>query len=312
MFPRVVLYEGPSLLDGSPIVALASLRSLNRKTGPRAVQTWILHRTLSPIEALRLRRDSAVCGDCPARGTWCYVTVGRAPLSTWRAYRRGRVFTPPLPGPGRRAALDPLFRGRFVRLGAYGDPAAVPPGVWEEVLSLAASHTGYTHQWRTCDPAFRAFLMASIHTPSDYPVARAMGWRTFRATLPGAPLFPGEFPCPASDEQQHRLDCERCRACDGVTASPRAASPVIFFHTSPLPGIRRHVADYFRRDHGPDPEAGPDGRIALPLTGGPPSPLPGGPPACGSGPPPMAGPPEADGPENGDPDDWGEGPWANA
>ena len=47
-----VLYEGPSLLDGEPIVAiLTGLRSSsgNRKTGAM-LQTWILRADVSPAE----------------------------------------------------------------------------------------------------------------------------------------------------------------------------------------------------------------------------------------------------------------------
>ena len=49
----VILYEGPSLLDGEPIVAiLTGLRSssCNRKTGAM-LQTWIMRADVSPAEA---------------------------------------------------------------------------------------------------------------------------------------------------------------------------------------------------------------------------------------------------------------------
>jgi hypothetical protein len=37
----VVLYEGPSELDGKPIVVVATFNSVNDKTG-NMVQTWII------------------------------------------------------------------------------------------------------------------------------------------------------------------------------------------------------------------------------------------------------------------------------
>jgi hypothetical protein len=46
----IVLYRGPSLLDGSPIVAIATIGSTNVKTGPM-VQTWILRADMNPLEA---------------------------------------------------------------------------------------------------------------------------------------------------------------------------------------------------------------------------------------------------------------------
>ena len=49
----VVLYDGPSLIDGAPIVAIATgliWPSLNRKTGDM-VHVWIMRADLPPVEA---------------------------------------------------------------------------------------------------------------------------------------------------------------------------------------------------------------------------------------------------------------------
>jgi hypothetical protein len=49
----IVIYRGPSILDGSPIVVIATglgSGSSNRKTGA-LVQTWILRDDVSPIES---------------------------------------------------------------------------------------------------------------------------------------------------------------------------------------------------------------------------------------------------------------------
>jgi hypothetical protein len=51
----IVIYRGPSILDGSPIVVIATglgSGSSNRKTGA-LVQTWILRDDVSPIERSR-------------------------------------------------------------------------------------------------------------------------------------------------------------------------------------------------------------------------------------------------------------------
>ena len=42
-----VLYQGPSRLNGEPIVAIATMRTANVKTG-NMVQTWILTAEVSP------------------------------------------------------------------------------------------------------------------------------------------------------------------------------------------------------------------------------------------------------------------------
>src|SRR5919205_567706 len=88
----VILYRGPSLLDGSPIVCVAvglARKSKNPKTG-NAVQTYILaDNGEDPVKAWQNGGDRAICGDCPHRGSTCYVNIVQAPLAIYRAYRRG-------------------------------------------------------------------------------------------------------------------------------------------------------------------------------------------------------------------------------
>ena len=65
----VVLYNGPSLIDGAPIIAIAcriTEASENSKTGAM-IQTFILRRDIAPHLALKTGADSSVCGDCPLR-----------------------------------------------------------------------------------------------------------------------------------------------------------------------------------------------------------------------------------------------------
>lgn len=204
------LWEGRSAFDGRPIVAIATgltRTSQNTKTGDM-IQIWILPRWISPARALDYGADASVCGSCPLRSGACYVRI-HTPLSVWRAYHRHP-----------RRHLEPAdIVGRVVRLGAYGDPAALPLAVWEELLPYTAGHTGYTHAWRTCDPAYRGILMASCDTPADYRDARATGWRTFRSRLWHEALLPGEIACPASAEAGHRTTCADCGLCDGSRGS---------------------------------------------------------------------------------------------
>ena len=47
----------------------------------------------------------------------------------------------------------------IIRLGSYGDPAAVPIEIWDNLCSVAANYTGYTHQWATCDPNLKNYCM---------------------------------------------------------------------------------------------------------------------------------------------------------
>jgi len=221
--PGYVLYRGPSLLDGSPIVAIATTDSRNRKTGDM-IQVWILPADMSPVEAVHAGLDDSVCGDCSLRGTTqdgsnvgrtCYVRVFHGPLSVYKAWRRGRY-----PEPALHWLAD-LASGRHVRLGAYGDPAAVPRAVWERLLTYAAGWTGYTHQWRT-GLAMADLCMASVETDSDAAEARALGYRVFHVTQGAEPRREGYMVCPASDEAGHRLQCDECGACAGTSAAARS------------------------------------------------------------------------------------------
>ena len=112
-----VIYDGPSLLTGEPIVAIATLHSVNGKTGDM-VQTWILCRDIDPVGAIKSGDDIAICGNCKSRGVRgkkrkCYVQVARAPLGIWGAYQRGMY-----PRAVGHAAIAEIGRGRKVRHGA--------------------------------------------------------------------------------------------------------------------------------------------------------------------------------------------------
>jgi hypothetical protein len=110
-----IIYEGPSLIDGSPIVAIAQVKTGNRKTGDM-VQTWVIRSDIDPITASRTGADTAICGDCPHKGTpsdkatgWakdrtCYVNLLFAPNGVFKAYRKG-AHTLTIPSPLCRILL---------------------------------------------------------------------------------------------------------------------------------------------------------------------------------------------------------------
>jgi hypothetical protein len=229
-------------LTGDRIVVVATglsgRKSANAKTG-EAIQVWILSDTVDPLRARQIGRDEAICGNCihrQNRGGSCYVNVAQAPLSVYRAVKRGRY-----PKYNRKRHGE-LFRGRYVRFGAYGDPAAVPIGVLAEVAGLSSHWTGYAHQWETSSPEYARFCMASCETVEQRDRALAKGYRTFRVRLSmQEPLEPGEFVCPASAEAGKRLTCAECKACSGAKTSPRAASPAIIFHGAPTTTRRFHA-----------------------------------------------------------------------
>ena len=209
----MVIYEGPSMIDGATIVAIATgieSPSRNRKTGP-VVQVWILRQDVSPVDAVKTGDDSSVCGTCIHRhhtGGACYVIPGHAPQATWRAYRAGRYAraTP--------AEVARVLAGRVVRLGAYGDPGALPGAVIDPISATAAEVLAYSHHWRA-RPDLASVAMASVDSVAERIEAKAKGWRTFRVTEFGKGQ--GESICPSADESKTRrpITCLECRACNG-------------------------------------------------------------------------------------------------
>lgn len=247
METHYVLWEGPSRLDGSPIVAIITgleRPSTNRKTGPVA-QVWILTATTDPVTATRTGADKATCGECPLRPALavkgaprCYVAVFRGPQAVQRAYREGFI---PHAEPADIGAI--LARRRLsVRLGAYGDPAAVPHEVWRDLLAAGATWTGYTHQWRRPEARpLRSILMASVDSPQERREAIRQGWRTFRIRKPGETLRTGEITCPASKEAGQRTACAYCRLCDGRKRGDRRKTVAIIDHGPTGPESLEHM-----------------------------------------------------------------------
>ena len=225
--PGFVFYDGPSLIDGAPVIGIAVLSCVNGKTG-NMVQTYILRADQAPLDAIRAGNDESICGDCrhrPALGGSCYVDVSKSVTSVYAAWVRGSY---PLLAPADAAAA---VAGRVVRMGAYGDPAAIPAGVWRALLRRAAGRTGYTHQWRRAYAlGLRRMVMASVDTIPERDVARALGWRTFRVRTADQALGAREIVCPASDEGGNRRQCITCRACDGAERGAVQASVAIVVH----------------------------------------------------------------------------------
>lgn len=203
-------YDGPSMLDGAPIQAIVTgvtRKSSNPKTDDME-QVWILSNNgIAPHEATRSGDDASVCGDCAHRPIHykqrgvarCYVRTFHAP---------NRIFATTYP-------TEPSTRGVPRRLGAYGEPAALPFEVAQELAP--GEHTGYTHQWRTCDQRFRELCMASVDTEEEAHEAQAMGWRTFRVRKASEPLLAGEIVCPASKEGNYKSTCAQCLLCAGTS-----------------------------------------------------------------------------------------------
>ena len=212
---HAIIYKGPSLLDGQPIVVIATYSNRNTKTG-HVVQTYILRSDINPLEASKTGADFSICGNCPmrgepttdpnrkiAKGRKCYVNLGQGVLIVFKSFLRG-VY--------KEGDPAEMGRGRFVRVGTYGDPAAVPQRVWELLLSDADGFTAYTHQrpWRP------EIAMQSVDSHAQALAHWEVGNRTFRVIADiGQIDHANEVLCPASKEMGRRVQCAECRLCAG-------------------------------------------------------------------------------------------------
>jgi hypothetical protein len=228
-----IIYRGPSLLDGKPIVVVAITKeSKNSKTG-NMVQTYIMtDNGLSPVESAKILADESVCGDCKHRrgtGGSCYVNLGQGPRSVMDGVMRGIYPDIFYEDADCAWGLMDAVKGRKVRLGTYGDPAAAPAWVWKFLLTGTSGHTGYTHQWRKGKADHvKQWCMASTDTAAETIVAKKLGWRTFRVRAIGSgPEFSHEFICPASEEANKRLTCSTCMACSGGINSKQASVTIV-------------------------------------------------------------------------------------
>lgn len=220
-----VVYRGPSALDGATIRVVLTRGSANRKTGDMA-QLFIVRDDVAPHIAQKEGTDASVCGDCPfrpANGGGCYVVTIQGPRAMFKA------------STGRAVDLDGALtflrerastsRARAVlRLGAYGDPAAVPEWVLQTLVSAVDNRaTGYTHQWRK--PEFQwlqRYCMASVENQRDTLIAWNRGWRTFRVTPNDATVLPREIVCV---NESRGVSCEACGLCFGALRAKSITIP---------------------------------------------------------------------------------------
>lgn len=251
-----IVWRGASQLTGEPILVLLVHASGNGKTGAMS-QAYILRADMTPHDAMKMGATSAICGDCPWQQNGCYAERSKGLIAIGSRASQDR---PNVGAPYVDVSLDVAaesLSGRMLRLGAYGDPAAVPTKVWAQLCARATGWTGYTHQWRKCDPELRHYCMASCETPNDTSKAQASGWRTFRVravstlrvvTPNGAviltgdiePLMEKEIVCPASAERD-LVTCSECGLCAGT--SKRGRNVAIINHSLQALAVRRRLGD---------------------------------------------------------------------
>lgn len=212
---------------GEVAVAVSGLvePSANVKTGDMLQANIIPVVDQKLTELVKAGGEASVCGRCPRRPTIarklgidpCYVTIHHAPRASAQVEKRDRNL--------ELAPVELLEEaGRPIRLGAWGDPCAVPAAFWRKAIQACGGKaTGYTHQWR--DPIVAKYrdewrelgVMASADSVAEARAAWDLGLRTFRVTTDPSDIDPArEVVCPAGKlgkARGRKVTCADCLLC---------------------------------------------------------------------------------------------------
>lgn len=236
-----IIYRGPSLIDGKPIVVVAIKNSKNAKSGPgKVLQTYILNDNgQSPLNNSKSGNDVSICGACIHRGKptnnpekkqaeerSCYVNLGQGPISVYDKLKRNGY---PV---ASNDDIKRLGEGLTVRLGTYGDPAACPREAWDMLIQNANGHTGYTHNLKH-QPSMHNLCMVSADSKQQAASAKSHSRRTFRV-IPVAEwqdkgkgsVMKNEILCPASKEMEYKTTCDKCKLCNGSSGNGKSVAIV--------------------------------------------------------------------------------------
>ena len=201
-----LIYEGSK--NGEKYAVIATLKTSNRKTG-NMIQLWIILSDYSPVDGVKSGLDaSTICTGCKfASGNGCYVNVGQAPNSIWKAYKANKY-----------PKLDPflydnVFNGRKVRFGAYGNPSLIPLSIIKMITESCEGWTGYFHDWSKMSKeralAYGKYFMASTETNDSVRRAKEKNLRFFHVS----PTQPKDTIECLSDSRG--LSCDQCQLCKG-------------------------------------------------------------------------------------------------
>lgn len=201
---------------GMPIRISYTFSSTNSKTGD-VIQQWITPKAWEGDRSKQIdvKKSEEVCSDCPLLSS-CYVKKGTASMGL-KSTSKSTNHTVGC----EKKNLD-LFKDKFVRFGAFGEPVLSGKDVVKSITEVAKSWTGYTHRWR--DLKFHwsnRYFMASVEDVKGKREANALGYRTFRVGSSVEDKLPDEVLCPASKEAGRKVTCAKCKLCKGNTSKAK-------------------------------------------------------------------------------------------
>ncbi len=186
-------------------------------------QVWILNKDINPVDALKSGASKEVCFNCTHLvNKTCYVNVGQAPQSVYKAYKMGKY------APLDLDILKALIKWKAVRFGAYGEPVLIPLHLVKFIAKHARGFTGYTHQWQNLAYLdYKDYFMASADNISEVVKAHQMGYRTFRVKSDNQVNLANEIDCPNTTTG---VQCRDCTLCDGLGKHGKGKSITAIVH----------------------------------------------------------------------------------
>lgn len=130
-----------------------------------------------------------------------------------------------LPTAYNLSSLIRMSTDRYVRFGTYGEPSLHPKLIIEQLVKVAKSYTGYTHQWKKED--LGDYFMASTHTLKEADIASEQGYRSF--IVSDEPITEA-VSCPASKEAGYKTTCNNCNLCSGLLGTKSKKNINILTH----------------------------------------------------------------------------------
>ena len=210
------------LNESDTTVSIITFTSANVKTGDMA-QVWILNKDINPVDALKSGASKEVCFNCTHLvNKTCYVNVGQAPQSVYKAYKMGKY------APLDLDILKAMIKWKAVRFGAYGEPVLIPLHLVKFMAKHARGFTGYTHQWQNLAYLdYKDYFMASTDNISEVVKAHQMGYRTFRVKGENQVNLANEIDCPNATTG---VQCRDCTLCDGLGKHGKGKSITAIVH----------------------------------------------------------------------------------
>ncbi len=197
--------------NGRVVNVKYTFTSTNSKTG-NMIQQWITPESWerdNRADKVDVKDSSEVCKDCPLMST-CYVKKGRA-LMGLKSSAKSKNYSV-----GCEKDNIEKFTDKFVRFGAFGEPVLAGQSATEQVVQVASSWTGYTHQWENPKYGWSSkYFMASVEDVEGKRKANALGFRTFRVGSSLEEMTDDEVLCPASKEAGRKVTCKDCKLCRG-------------------------------------------------------------------------------------------------